>query len=271
MDDRGHRRDRGFSRRELIKRTLKTGAYAAPVILSATIPMVSVSAVTPLAGTAIQDAVIFGVGHNATFDVLFALNTGPTGLLGQIVSDNFGVAGGVFAFPPGTNLHGVTTVTLTYFLNVGGVRSALPAAPPFTSGLVGLMNGQASLLLANILQIPLGCPTPAQYSEYVDAAIVNGSPNTAYRIMVQINGTGTPVQAGVITTSAQGHGTGYFPASATSASATAPTSVVVTAVPVSTGNTFPPLTVNAGAGTLRTLTCLDVASTSGASIGLAPA
>jgi hypothetical protein len=119
MNDRGHRSDRGFSRRELIKRTLKTGAYAAPVVLSATVPMVSVSAVTPLAGTPIQDALLFAVGHNATFDVLFTLNgAGTPALLGQIVSDGFGVAGNSFAFPAGTNLRGVTTVTLTYFLNV---------------------------------------------------------------------------------------------------------------------------------------------------------
>src|SRR4051812_12400398 len=118
MDDRGQRRERGMSRRELIKRTLKTGAYAAPVIISASIPAVSVSAVTPAPGSAVQDAVLVRVGHGATFDVLFTLNVGPTqvasGLLGQIVSDGLGVAGGVLAFPASVNLSGATTATLTY-------------------------------------------------------------------------------------------------------------------------------------------------------------
>jgi hypothetical protein len=272
MDERGQRVDRGLARRELMWRTLKTGAYAAPVILSATVPVLSVAAVTPLPTTAIQDAVLYGVGHGATFDVLFSLNTGPSGLLGQITADNFGVAGGVFAFPPSvTSLTGVSTVTLTYFLNVGGVRASSPAAPPFTSGLVGLMNGNATAVLARVLQIPLGCPTPTQYSEYVDVAIVNGRPSTTYSISVQPNTLGAPVQITSVTTSAQGHVTAYVPAAVTSPGGTAPTNVVVTATPVGGGAT---LSVNVvpggGSSALTTLSCTDVASASGAvAIGLA--
>lgn len=276
MDDRGQRSDRGLSRRELIKRTLKTSAYAAPVVLSATVPALSVSAVTPIAGTPIQDALLHDVGHNACFDVFFSLDGSPSSFLGKILSDAFGIAGGAFSFPAGTNLRGVSTVTLTYFFDLNGCNTSVPqpaqnpAAPPFNSGVVGLMNGNTTQLLANVLQAPVGCTTPTQYSEYFDVVIVNGRPNTQYVITAQ-SSTFSVTLAPPLTTSPQGHVAGYFPAAAVSLSATAPTSVVVTATPVG-GGTALSVTVPDASGNspLTTLTCAQVAGTAGRAIGVAP-
>ncbi len=273
MEDRGQRQGRGMSRRELIKRTLKTGAYAAPVILATSVPPAVLAAIS-VPSSALQDAVLVRVGHNATFDVLFQLNNGATplasGVLGQIVSDTLGVAGGVFAFPVAlTTLKSATSATLTYFLNVGGVRSPVAAAPAFTSGLVGLQNGSATSFQGNVVQAPVGCPTPTQYQEYLDVAIINGPKNTPFDFYVQPNGVGAPVKVTTKTTTADGHAT-VFAASTPITSAAAPTSVAVVAVLAGGSPAAPVFTFTATGGSLTALSCVDVTSnTGGTSVGIA--
>jgi hypothetical protein len=272
MEDRGQQRGRGMSRRELIKRTLKTGAYAAPVVLSTTVPSAVFAAIsTP--SSALQDAALVRVGHNAVFDVVFQLNNGSTpiasGTLGQITSDGFGVAGGVFAFPVAlSTLKSATSATLTYFLNVGGVRSPVAAAPPFTSGLVGLQNGTTTSFQGNVIQAPVGCPTPTQYQEYLDVALINGPRNTTFDFYVQPNTVGAPIKVATKATTPDGHVT-VFAASTPITSAAAPTSVVVSVVPAGGSPASPSFTFTASGGTLVGLSCADVASTSGTAVGVA--
>jgi hypothetical protein len=263
------------TRRDALKVGLRIGAYAAPVVLSTAISTLPAAAVTPIPPTGLQDAVLYGVAADTVIDVLFSLNgTGTPTLLGPIRSDLFGVAGRVIAFPPGTDLNGVTTVVLTYFRNVNGIRSPLPLAPPFTSGLVGLMNGTTPMLLATVLHAPVGCPTPSgTYYEYLDVAIIRGTPSIEYNISVRAD-TSPAAALGGLLVGPDGNGVGYFPTLdliPAEPGGAAPMSAVVTAAPLSGGGiAFPPLTVTPAAGMLTNLTCAQVIGGGARAVGVAP-
>src|SRR5947209_5935438 len=89
-----------LSRRTLIKRTLRGGAYAAPVILSLGV-VTPVVAATPAPCTQPvtlgQDAVIYGAAPSATYNIYAQPNgTGPFTLLGTIGTDAVGFGQRVF-------------------------------------------------------------------------------------------------------------------------------------------------------------------------------
>src|SRR5215467_12978347 len=87
-----------LSRREIIRRALRTSAYTAPVILAATTPSLVAAQVSPTP-TPIptlctqpvafqQDAILVNVAPGASFDVYFQPSTAPTPTrVGSITAD----------------------------------------------------------------------------------------------------------------------------------------------------------------------------------------
>src|SRR5262245_7599270 len=72
-----------LSRREIICRALRTGAYTAPVILAASAPSLVAAQITPAPTLCTQpvafqqDAILLVVAPGASFDVYFQPNTAP--------------------------------------------------------------------------------------------------------------------------------------------------------------------------------------------------
>src|SRR4051794_38334090 len=111
--------DRGMTRRELIKRSLQAGAYAAPVILAAGVPA-AVAAASPVLVTFMQDALLADAGALATFDVTYTLSTQPSSppiSAGSFTTDRFGFGGLVFPITVDRNtITSGSFVTLTFTL-----------------------------------------------------------------------------------------------------------------------------------------------------------
>jgi hypothetical protein len=233
----------GLTRREAMARALKTGAYAAPVLLSASALASHVGASPPPALTCaattsfVQDVLFFGVAAGATFNVYAQPNTSPTPtLLGVLVADALGVAPGAFTF---TIPSSATSVTLSVFLAPGAPPDL--AAATFVSSLAGALTctpggpRAAALLVAKVIQEATGCPvgTPTAWLEQVDVNLVNAAPNTVYDVYIRPNNVvgGAFVLAGMLPpTNAQGNTGKILPVTVATTGA-APTAVTVNVVP----------------------------------------
>jgi hypothetical protein len=247
-----------------MKAGLKAGAYAAPVILSASVPAIGVAAATPAPGavTFSQDAVITGAASGAVFDVYYTLSSQPATtltLLGTVTADRFGFGGGVF--PLTVDPTTVTSVKLTYILH--GNPSTSPPAATFTSNVAGLLSRTTATFAGIVVQEPTvaACQVGPlnQFTEYIDVAIIKGTPNTAYDFYVQPNTLGTPVKVTTATTNGNGNVTVFAPTPAPVTTAT-PTSVVVTAVLAGGSPATPAFTLTASGGTLTTIPCASLQS-----------
>jgi hypothetical protein len=255
-------RRHNLTRREAMKTGLKVGAYAAPVILSVSVPVAGVGAATPAPGTMTfgHDAVFTAAGAGATFDVYYTLSSQAAGaltLLGTVTADRFGFGGGVFPLTvdPAT----VTSVRLTYILH--GNPSTSPPATTFTSNVAGLLSRATATFAGIVVQEPTvaACQVGPlnQFTEYIDVAIIKGPANTAYDFYVQPNTLGTPVKVTTATTNANGNVTVFAPTPAPLTTAT-PTSVVVTAVLAGGSPATPAFTLTASGGTLTTIACASL-------------
>jgi hypothetical protein len=234
-------------------RALKTGAYAAPVLLSASALASHVGASPPpgpsiACGTTglsfIQDALLLGVFASSTYNVYAQPNTTATpSLIGSFTADTEGVA---FPSPPlmVTVPFGTTSVTVSVYLTSGGGAPPGPPTASFVSTIAGTLacTSGATLpvtsltprLLAKVIQEQTGCPAGATtpWVEVVDANIVNASPNASYDIYLLANNAvgGAYVPAGSVATNAQGNG-GAILRTSVATTGGAPTGATVKAVP----------------------------------------
>lgn len=282
-------RGRGLSRRNMLKTTLRAGIYTAPAILSLsavasvgaaapssppTATPTSVPSPTPLSTptpipfpttlTFGQDALLANTGAGASFDVYYTLSTQPATMLtflGTFPTDRFGFGGSVFPLTVNTSM--TTSVTLTYILH--GNPPTSPPAATFTSTLVSALNPvngmrQPVSFVGLVVQEPTvaACQVGPlnQFTEYVDVAILNATPNTSYTISVQSNLHTAPVVVTTATTNADGNVT-VFAGVVTPVVVATPTSVVVTATPTGGGT---PLTLTASGTTLTTIGCASLQS-----------
>ena len=250
--------------------TLKAGVYAAPVILSSgRVAAAPLPSGTPFPATLTfgQDALLTNTGANASFAVYYTLSTQPTGtrtLLGTIMTDAFGFGGGVF--PLTVDARVVTSVTLTYILS--GNPSTSPPAATFPSTLVAALtpvNGarQPVRFVGLVVQEPTvaACQVGPlnQFTQYVDVAILNAGPGVTYTISVQPNTHVAPVVVTTATTNADGNVTVFAATPTPITSGTAPTTVVVTAVPTG-GGPMLTLTASGANGNLTTIGCTALQS-----------
>lgn len=269
-----HEPPAGLSRRALLRRTLATGAYTAPAILSLSV-VSPVAAATPAPGACsqpvafLQDAVLLGVAPNVPFDLYAQPAGSPTASkIGSFKTDDFGVAMGVFALAP-QNTSVVTSVTLSVFLT--GTAPPAPSSATFVSPLVASLActqggpRAAAALFATVVQEPttLACTVGPlnQWQERVDVELVNAQLNATYDIYVQANtGTGGAVKAGSVTTNGQGNGAATL-AATVGTTVGNPGMVTVTAVPAGAPATPASFTFtaaptgNAATSTLFTLSC----------------
>lgn len=262
----------GWSRRELLKRTLRVGAYAAPVVLSTTLPAAPIAAATPAPALCtqpvafLQDAILLGVAPGSAYTVYAQLsNAGAPSAIGTFTADALGVAAGVF--PLSLDTSAVTSVTLSVFLT--GTAPPAPPAATFVSTLVTALactaggGRAASRLLARVVQEPTaaacGSGTLNQWQELVDVNLVNATATTAYDVYIQAyNGLTGFAKAGTLTTNAQGNAGGVLPVTIATAVG-APTAVTVNIVPAGAAPTSATFTaIAAPTGSLITSTLLTV-------------
>ena len=245
------RRD-GITRREAMGRALKTGVYAAPVLLSASALAERVGAATPPPGPSIacggaglafvQDALLLNVFAGSTYNVYAQPNTlAAPAMIGSFTADAEGVAVGAFA---ASAPFGTTSVTLSVYLTPGGGAPPGPAAATFVSPVAGTlactMAGQVlpvaavtPRLLAKVVQEQTGCPagTPTAWQELVDVNVANLNPGAGYDVYISANnGTGGFVKGGSVTTNGQGNG-GAILTATVGTTGGAPTGATVTVVP----------------------------------------
>jgi len=268
----------------MLKNTVRAGIYTAPAILSfsAIAPVGAAAPSSPPTATPTsvptplptptpipfpvtltfgQDALLTNTGAGASFDVYYTLSNQPAMMLtflGTITTDRFGFGGGVF--PLTVDARFVASVTLTYILH--GNPPTSPPAATSTSTLIAALNPvnnmrQPVTFVGLVIQKPTAAAcqmapaSPTQFTEYVDVAILNATPNTSYTISVQSNRHTAPVVVTTATTNADGNVT-VFAGVVTPVVVVAPTSVVVTAVPTGGGA---PLTLTASGATLTTIPC----------------
>jgi len=239
----------GLSRRELMKRGLRAGAYAAPVVLASVVvapiaAQAQVSAPTMVPAvlcaqpvTYLQDFVLTGAAPLATYNVFFRPNnvaTFPASPATTVTTDAQGV--GVVTFPVTVDTSVVTSVIIV--VTIPGFPASTPTNPastPFVSNIVTVLactSGGARAagnLVSAVFQEPTVCGGVAQTaSNYLDVGIFNATPSTSYDVYIQRNSAGafTLARAGIVTNS-QGNVTVIVPFAAT---ATAATSFNVVAV-----------------------------------------
>ncbi|MHB8646968.1 MAG: hypothetical protein ACYDAR_14355, partial [Thermomicrobiales bacterium] len=269
--------NRDLTRRDLLKKTLRAGVYAAPVILSvaAVNPVAAATSLGPFFVSFGQDALLTGAGAGATFDVYYTASNEAPGtfhLLGSFMTDAFGFGGTIFALT--LDSANVTSVKLTYVLTGNPPTNA---AAIFTSTLIaGLapVNGARgpATLAAIVVQEPTvqACQVGPlnRYNEYVDAALLNATPNTAYDIYAQPNTLGAPVKVTTATTNAQGNVTVLMPVLMATVTASA---VVVSVVLAGGSPSAPLLTTMVSGANLTTIPCSALASVSAAAraVGIA--
>jgi hypothetical protein len=219
-----------------------------------------VAAVTPAPCTQpvtlAQDAVLYNAAPNFTYNVLLQPNgTGPFLPQGTITTNAVGF--------------GFTTFSVTYdssqvsFLRLsiivpGADPVTQPAAPPFDAPLIGLTACPRTPLVRTIaFNVPTAAAcavggAPTDWQVFVDASVLNASPNTALDFYAQVNGAGAFQLVGHGTTNGQGNVLVIAPIAFTGV---APTSVVVNVVPAGAGATPAGFTATAGGGTLTTTIC----------------
>ncbi len=251
----------GLSRRAVLAGTLRTGVYAAPVILSLSRVTEGVAAATPPPCTEpvalAQDAVIYNAAPNATYNVYLQPNgSGPFTQLGTIATDAVGF--GFKLFPVSFDSSTVASLRLTTTVP-GADPATQPAAPSFDAPLIGFTNctTRTARMLTRAFNVPTGAACTAggtitSYQVFVDAAILNATPNTAYDIYAQVNGTGAFQKVTSGTTNAQGNVTVIAAIGFTGA---APSSVVVNAVVAGASASPAVFTGTASGATLITNLC----------------
>ncbi len=263
----------GVSRREVLKRTLQTGVYAAPAILALS-AVAPVAAATPAPLVCVQpvtfsqDAVLFGAAASTTFDIYYTTNISGATKLGSITTDDLGLAFGSFSIAVDTSR--VSTITLTAVL--AGLPPTTPAAT-FPSTLVSQLTCQAGgprgpfAFIGNVFQEPTaancGGTAANQFRDVLDVGAFNGPANTSYDIYAQPNG-GSAVKIGTFTTNPQGNVTIVAPVTVTTGGG-ASTSVVVFGAAV--GSTTPVFSLTASGSTLTTLSCAGTKVSGGATSG----
>ncbi len=180
----------GLSRRALLRRTLKTGVYAAPVILATTIITSPAQAATPVPSfVCVQPRteflIVFGRNQNptASYDVYVAAITnslGPLAKVGSFTNDPSGFV--TTAFP----------VTFDYSV----VRTVIVFTPPagqpprFPSGTYApnsaLICTPGATNLTPVLEVTATQRIPAagitRYLEYIGVNLVNASPGAVYDV-----------------------------------------------------------------------------------------
>ncbi len=270
---------RGLSRRAVIRRSLRAGAYAAPVVLSAVTVRPVGAQVTPPPATATavpptvtpvpavlcmqpvafsQDLLLFNAAPNVMYNV-FATPSNTPGVfnaLGSITTDSFGVGEAVFSLALNTSV--VTSVTLTVV--VAGQPPTNPATTRVSTLVAALActaggPRAAASLIGFIVQEPAGgtCTGGAPaYLDFVDAGLFNALSNTAYDLFIRINGTGTPIPVTSVTTNAAGNSTTITQVTVNGAAAT---SVQLIAVRAGGSPLTPLFSATVGGANLIALGC----------------
>jgi hypothetical protein len=249
----------GLSRRAVLVGALRTGAYAAPAILSAAF-VAPVAAATPVPCTQpvtlAQDAVLFNAAPNFSYNLLLQPNgTGPFLPQGSITTNAVGF--GFTTFPVTYDSSQVSFLRLSIIVP-GADPVTQPAAPPFDAPLIGLTACPRTALVRMIaFTVPTAAAcavggAPTEWQVFVDASVLNASANTELDFYAQVNGGGTFQLVGHGTTNAQGNVLVIAPIAFTG---TAPGSVVVHVVPAGGAATPATFTVTAEGGTLTTTIC----------------
>ena len=255
-----------LSRRELMKRGLRVGAYAAPIVLASVVvapiaAQAQVSAPTMVPPTMVpptmvpptmvpavlcsqpvtylQDFVLTGAAPLATYNVFFRpsnVAAFPALPATTVTADAQGV--GVVTFPVTVDTSVVTSVTIV--VTIPGFPASTPTNPasaPFVSNIVTVLactNGgvrAAANLVSAVFQEPTVCTAVMQIaSNYLDVGIFNATPSTSYDVYIQRNSAGafTLARAGIVTNS-QGNVTVIVPFAATATPATSFSVVAVLA------------------------------------------
>lgn len=139
---------RGLSRREVMKRGLRAGAYAAPVVLASAIvaPVAAqqVSAPAVLCAQPVtyqQDFVLIGGAPNRTYNVFYRTNnvaTFPASPVTTVATDAQGV--GTVTFPVTVDTSVVTSLIIV--VTIPGFPTSTPTNPaniPFVSNIVTVL------------------------------------------------------------------------------------------------------------------------------------
>jgi hypothetical protein len=249
----------GVSRRAMLVGTLRAGAYVAPAVVSAAV-VAPVAAVTPAPCTQpvtlAQDAVLYNAAPNFTYNVLLQPNgAGPFLPQGTITTNAAGFGFTTFAVTYDSSQ--VTFLRLSVIVP-GADPVTQPAAPPFDAPLIGLTAcPRTALLRMRAFNVPTAAAcalggVPTDWQVFVDASVLNASPNTAYDFYAQPNGSGAFQFVGHGTTNAQGNLLVIAPIAFTG---TEPGSVVLNVVPAGAAPTPAAFTATASGGTLTTTIC----------------
>jgi hypothetical protein len=268
----------GITRRGLMKKSLKAGAYAAPVIL-ASLPVPAVSAATPapiLCGTTVtftQDVALFNAAPGAAYDVYAAPNgIGPTRVLTLTADATFGAAFGVFSLtvPSG----GVTFVTISVVL---AGNPPAPALASFNSTLVGTVActaggpRAAAAVIGRAFQETTNCGGAAStYTVTLDVAVQNAAPSTSYDVYYQANNA-VPAgfaRAGTLTTNAAGNVTQLFTVSVNTSTPTPPSAIVINVVPAGMAATPPTFTTTLSGNGIVNVVCFPGVTPTGQGSGV---
>jgi len=230
--------EQGLSRRELMKRGLRVGAYAAPVMLASVVvaPVAAQQAVSRPAAVITQpvsffeDLTVTGAVPGFTFNVFYRPNNSTAFTqAGTLTTDARGVGGTVFPVALNTdpNNGGVTSVLIV--ATIPGQITSTPTSPyfSFTSTIVTLLAGAngaprpAALLAARVIQEQTSATVAgvANFTDYVDVGIFNGTPSTAFDIYLQPNSTGAFTRVTTVTTNAQGNISVFAPVTLTGVAA----------------------------------------------------
>ncbi len=262
---------KGVTRREMLKRTLRTGAYTAPAIIAiATVSPVAAATPAPPLAQPIpfgQDAALSGAGALVAFDVYSTASNQAAGtftLLGTFTTDRFGFGGG--SFPLTLDSSVVSAVKLTFVLS--GKAPTSPPAATFTSALVAALapTGTGGQPPASFVGLVVQEPTVAacqvgpltSFNETIDVALLNGPANTAYDFYVQPNTLGAPVKVATATTNARGNATVFAQTPTPITSAAAPSSAVVTAVLAGGAPTAAAFVLAASGATFTNISCTSL-------------
>ena len=255
-----------LSRRELMKRGLRAGAYAAPVVLASVVvaPVAAqqmVSRPTLLITQPVaffQDFTVTGAVPSFTYNVFYRpSNSTVFTQAGTLTTDARGVGGTVFPIALNTDPNNGGATSVLIVATIPGQPSSTPTSPYFslTSTIITVLAGAngaprpAALLAALVIQEQTSATVGgvANFTDYVDVGIFNGTPGTAFDIYLQPNGTGTFTRVTTVTTNAQGNITAFVP---------------VTLTGVAAASSFTVNAVLAGASSTPAVLTRTVASTS---------
>lgn len=268
----------GITRRDLMKTSLKAGAYAAPVVL-ASLPVPAVSAATPaptLCGTTVtftQDVALFNAAPGTAYDVYAAPNgIGPTKVLSLTADATFGAAFGVFSMTVPSS--GVTFITISVVL---AGSPPTPALASFNSTLVGTVActaggpRAAAVVIGRAFQETTNCGGPAStYTVTLDVAVQNTAPSTSYDVYYQPNNAAPAgfAKAGTFTTNAAGNITQLFTVTVNTATPTPPSSIVINVVPAGAAATPPTFTRTLSGSGIVNVACFPGVTPTGQGSGL---